>query len=162
MIKVPNSILVVNMRGTVNVRRPVKETLQQLHITRRYAATIVPDTPVYQGMLAAAKDRVSWSSVQSSLIAKLLKLRARGEGWKPLDKDVISSLGFKTLKELADAIASGKARLNKLKGIKPSMGLPPPKGGFKRSTRKSYREGGILGKNPDLPKILESMLAILE
>ena len=156
-----NSILVVNMRGTVNVRRPVRETLEQLHIRRRFRATIVPDTPVYRGMLQAAKDHVAWFSVEPSLISKLLKLRGKKEGWKPLSETDVNQLGYKSLNELSKAIASGKARLNSLTGIKPVLALPPPKGGFKRSTRRNYNQGGILGSNPELPGIVESMLASL-
>ena len=155
----PNSILVVNMRGTINVRKPVKATLEDLHINKRFRATIVPDNPIYRGMLKLAKDRVAWSTVEPSLVTKLLELRGRKDGWKPLEKNDVQKLGYKDLNELGDSLASGKVTLNKLKGIKPSLGLPPPRKGFKRSTRRMYTQGGILGENPELSDIVEAMLA---
>ena len=88
----PNSILVVNMRGTVNVRKPVKATLEDLHINKRFRATIVPDNPIYRGMLKLAKDRVAWSTVEPSLVTKLLELRGRKDGWKPLEKNDVQKL----------------------------------------------------------------------
>ena len=35
--------------------------------------------------------------------------------------------------------------------------LNSPKGGFKRSIRRQYGQGGILGPNPELPKIVSAM-----
>ncbi|TBR23270.1 MAG: 50S ribosomal protein L30, partial [Candidatus Nitrosotenuis sp.] len=48
--------------------------------------------------------------------------------------------------------------LNKLKPLKPWFALAPPRSGFKRSTRKTYGEGGILGKNKDLIELVRRMI----
>jgi large subunit ribosomal protein L30 len=60
--------------------------------------------------------------------------------------------------ELAAAISEGKTSMNTLKPIKPWFALSPPKKGFKRSTRKTYGEGGILGQNKDLADLVRSMI----
>jgi large subunit ribosomal protein L30 len=75
-------------------------------------------------------------------------------------------LGFKTYADLANAILKGEttSTLSSIKGpanglaLKPFFGLSPPKGGFKRSSRRAFREGGILGENPLLPEIVRRMI----
>lgn len=152
------SYLIVNMRGMVSISTNVKDTLKSLNLEKRFRATIVPETPSYKGMLKKAKDQVAWCVASPSIIKQLLEKRGRMEGWKPLLNEDIQKLGFENLDSLANDISESKVILQKIKGVKPSFALSPPKGGFKRSIRRNYNEGGILGANPDLPKIVETML----
>lgn len=152
------SYLIVNMRGMVSISTNVKDTLKSLNLEKRFRATIVPETPSYKGMLKKAKDQVAWCVASPSIIKQLLEKRGRMEGWKPLLNEDIQKLGFENLDSLANDISESKVILQKIKGLKPSFALSPPKGGFKRSIRRNYNEGGILGANPDLPKIVETML----
>ncbi|MGQ9468821.1 MAG: 50S ribosomal protein L30 [Nitrososphaerales archaeon] len=152
-----NSLLVVRLRGTINVREPVKKILEQLHLTKRFRATIIPDTPDYRGMLIVAKDHVAWFPIKSSFISKLIKERGRKEGWKPLSLNDIKKMNFKSFDDLAKSLEKGEIVL-KEKGIKPFFALSPPIGGFKRSTRRMYAQGGILGENPELISIVEKMI----
>ncbi len=152
------SYLIVNMRGMVKTSTNVKDTLKSLNLEKRFRATIVPETSSYKGMLKKAKDQVAWCVASPSIIKQLLEKRGRMEGWKPLLNEDIQKLGFENLDSLANDISESKVILQKIKGVKPSFALSPPKGGFKRSIRRNYNEGGILGANPDLPKIVETML----
>jgi len=151
-------LLIVNMRGMVNTSAKVKNTLKSLNLERKFRATIVPETPSYRGMLQKAKDHVSWCVAPSPLIKKLLEKRGRKEGWKPIQQEDLNALGFTDLDNLASDLSEAKVILQKLEGIKPSFALSPPRGGFKKSIRRNYNEGGILGANPDLPTIVEKML----
>lgn len=151
-------LLVVNIRGGVNLRAAARKTLTQLHLSRRFRATLIPDTKVYRGMLRAIKNHVAWSTVGTEVVETLLKKRGRTVGWRPLTQVELQALGYDSLRAFAEAIAENQVQLTKVKGVKPSFALTPPRGGFKRSTKKMYAQGGVLGKNPDLPKIVESML----
>jgi len=142
----------------VNTPRPVKDTLKMLGLNTRYRATIVPDTHSYRGMLLRAKEHLAWCETTPSLIKQLLEKRGCMQGWKPLRPEDVKELGYKDLDSLAEALDSAEVTLSKLKGLKPSFALHPPRGGFKRSTRRAYSQGGILGLNPDLPKLIEAML----
>ncbi len=152
------SLLVVRLRGTVNVRKPVKRILEELHLSKRFRATIIPDTPDYKGMLIAAKDHVAWCHVKASFISKLIKKRGRKEGWKPLSLKEIKEMNFKSFSDLAKSLEKGEVVLKEVKKIKPFFALSPPKGGFKRSTRRMYAQGGVLGENPELISIVEKMM----
>lgn len=152
------SYLIVNMRGMVKTSTNVKDTLKSLNLEKRFRATIVPETQSYKGMLKKSKDQLSWCVASPSIIKQLLEKRGRMEGWKPLLNEDIKKLGFESLDKLANDISESKVLLQKIKGVKPSFALSPPKGGFKRSIRRNYNEGGILGANPDLQKIVETMI----
>lgn len=151
-------LLVVRIRGNVNVPTRIKDTLIRLNLRRKHNATLVKDTPVVRGMLQRAKDWIAWSSVDKELVVKLLKERGRRTGWKPLTEDYIRELGFSGFDDLADKLLSGEVSLNKLKGIKPYFALNPPRRGFSKPIRRGYKEGGVLGENPELPKIVERMI----
>jgi large subunit ribosomal protein L30 len=152
------SILVVNLRGTVNTPHGVKKTLESLNIETRFRATIIPDEPSFRGMLQKAKDHVAWCDADKTLIKMILEKRGRLEGWRPLLPEDVRALGFESLDKLAESLAASQINLKDLKRVKPSFALSPPKGGFRRSTRRNHNQGGVLGANPDLPKIIERMI----
>ncbi|MEM3584482.1 MAG: 50S ribosomal protein L30 [Nitrososphaerales archaeon] len=152
------SLLVVRIRGTINVKEPVKRILEQLHLTKRFRATIIPDTPDYRGMLEVAKNHITWCSVNASFISKLIKERGRMEGWKPLTLNEIKKMNFNSFNDLAESLEKGEIVLKEIKGMKPFFALSPPKGGFKRSTRRLYSQKGVLGENPELISIVEKMI----
>ena len=151
-------LLVVRIKGTVNVPTRVKDTLIRLNLRRRYNATLVPDNPVTRGMLKRAKDWIAWCTASKDIVIKLLKERGRRTGWRPLDEEYLKELGFSSFEDLADKLIKGEVKLNKLKGIKPYFALNPPRKGFPGTIKKSYKEGGVLGENPELLEIVERMI----
>ena len=155
--QVTGSLLVVNLRGMVNTRTPVRSTLEQLSIARRFNATIIQDNKVHRGMLNLAKDHVAWCKLDGAIAEKLLRDRGEKSTGSRIEE---SQLGkeFTSFAALAKALESGKVRLASLRVIRPFFRLSPPKGGFKRSTRRQYGEGGILGYNKELPLIVEKMI----
>ncbi len=155
--KGPKSLMVVNIRGTINIPHPIKDTLTNLRLDRRFTATIVPDNPIYRGMLRKIKNYVAWCPAESALVAKMIEKRGRS-GKKPLQTEDLSKIGYKTFRALAKAISDGELTLGKTAGVKPVFRLAPPRGGFRRSTKRMRTQGGVLGENPDLPKIVETMI----
>ena len=152
-------LLVVNLHGLINVPRGTRETLIQLGIGKRFAAAVVGDDPVSKGSVHLCKDYVAWAPIDADLLAEMLKSRGKVSNSKVLDDEALKAMGFKTHADLAQAIIKGETtdRLSS-KGLKPFFGLSPPKGGFKRSSRRQFREGGILGDNPQLAEIVRRML----
>lgn len=152
------SLLVVNLRGMVNVPEPVKRTLRLLNIAGRFRATVVPETPSYMGMLRKAQSRVAWCRATPELLEKVFSRRLRLEGWRPVSEEELRKLGFSSFRELAEKVAEGSVKLSDLRGVKPFLALHPPRGGFKRSSKKLYGQRGVLGENPELPSLVERML----
>jgi len=153
-------LLVVNLHGQINVPRGTRETLIQLGIGKRFAAAVVGDDPVSKGSVHLCKDYVAWAPLDSDLLTALLQSRGRVSNSKTLDDEALKDLGFKAYADLAQAIIKGETTdtLSSVKGLKPFFGLSPPRGGFKRSSRRQFREGGILGENPMLPEIVRRMI----
>lgn len=156
--KIGSNLLVVNMRGMVNTRIPVRKTLEQLHLLYRFNATIVPDNEVYLGMLNAAKEHVAWCRLDASTAEKLLSNRAELSNGRKADQGALKKSGYSSFQDLADALASGKASLSSDLGFRNFFRLSPPRGGFKRSVRRQFGQGGILGPNKELPSIVERMI----
>ena len=151
-------ILVIRLRGTVNMYHDVAASLERLGLLRRYAATIVPSTDDYIGLLRKASAFVAWSEVDRSVIASILKARGELQGSKRIDADWLKARGFKDLDELAGKIEDGSVDIRHLEGLKPFFRLHPPLKGFRRSTIKHYGAGGMLAENPELPKLVERMI----
>ena len=60
--------------------------------------------------------------------------------------------------ELVDVIVNDKIKFSDQNNIKPWFSLNPPKGGFKRKSKKQFSDGGILGNNKDLLEIVKRMV----
>ena len=73
-------------------------------------------------------------------------------------KIITSIIDFNDIDDLAQALLDNKISISKISNLKPSFRLSPPRGGFKKSTRRMYSQGGTLGYNPDLLNILSNMM----
>jgi large subunit ribosomal protein L30 len=138
------------MKGTVNTPYWARTTLDLLHLDKRFRATIIPAKDNTKGMLDKIKHYVSWQEIDVPITKELLEKKARKGGYKKLTTEDIAKLGFKSTDDLAQSLAEGTTTLSKLKTVKPWFALSPPRGGFKRKTKKMYGEGGILGNHKEL------------
>ncbi|MFZ1077167.1 MAG: 50S ribosomal protein L30 [Nitrosotalea sp.] len=152
------AFLVIRMKGTINVPHWANTTLDLLHLDKRFRATIVPERDNTKGMLDKIKHYVSWQVIDITTAKELLEKRARKEGYRKLTSEDIEKLGFKNTDELAKSLVDGAVALSKLKPLKPWFALSPPRHGFKRSTKKMYGEGGILGNHKELLTQVKMMI----
>ena len=152
------AFLVIRMKGTINVPHWANTTLDLLHLDKRFRATIVPERDNTKGMLNKIQHYVSWQVIDISTAKELLEKRARKEGYRKLTSEDIEKLGFKNTDELAKSLADGAVALSKLKPLKPWFALAPPRHGFKRSTKKMYGQGGILGNHKELLTQVKMMI----
>lgn len=149
--------LVVRIKGTVNIPAWARMTLDGLNLGRRFRATIVPESDEYLGMLRKVKEEVAWTKADAGIVKELLEKRGRKTGYKPISKSDLPK-EYKSMDDLATAIAENKVAISKLEGIKPWFALSPPKGGFKRKTKTQYAQNGILGEDGELVEIVKRML----
>ncbi len=151
---------VVRIRGRVDVRPEIRRTMEMLHVKRKFWATIVPATESYMGMLRVVKDYTTYGEVDKDTLVELL--RRRGElrsGGRVTDEWLRENTEFDGVDDLVEALISGKARLHKLEWLKPYFRLHPPSGGFKRTTKRGYRDGGELGyRGRDINALLRRMM----
>ncbi len=149
--------LVVRIKGTVNIPEWARMTLDGLNLDRRFRATIVPESPEYLGMLRKVKEVVAWTKADAGIVKELLEKRGRKTGYKPLTKADLPK-EYKSVEDLASAIAENRISMSKIEGIKPWFALGPPKGGFRRRTKTQYTQRGVLGDDAELAEIVKKML----
>lgn len=149
--------LVVRMRGTVNVPYWANTTLESLNLSKKFRATIVPESTEYFGMLNRIRQLVTWCRVDNETVKDLLDKKGRKSASQPLrESDLPKEYG--NLDKLAIDIANDAVVLSKLNGIKPWFALNPPRGGFKKSVKKQTTQNGILGENILLIDLVKKMM----
>jgi len=132
---------VIRVRGEINARRDVRDTLKMLNLPYINNCTLVAEDKNYKGMLQKVKDYITWGEISDEMLRKLLE-RAGMEG--------------KTLEEAAGKLAKGEAKLKDF--TSPTVRLYPPVGGYK-AIKKPYGMGGTLGyRGKNINELLERML----
>ena len=152
------AFLVVRIKGQADVPHWAVTTLKLLKLDKKFRATIIPAKENTLGMLNKIKHYVSWQEIDISTTKELLDKKGRKTGYKKITPEDFSKIGFKTVDDLASSLTEGKSSLTKLSPLKPWFALAPPKGGFKRSTKKLYEQKGILGHNKELNTLVRSMM----
>jgi large subunit ribosomal protein L30 len=136
---------IVQVRGVVNTRKEIKDTLKMLRLHHINHCVLVPDTPEYLGMIRKVKDFVAYGEVDGTTIEVILRTRGRVIGNYPLTDDYVrANSAFNDISEFAKALASGEARLHDIPGLKPVLRLHPPRKGY-RTIKRTVQQGGALG-----------------
>jgi large subunit ribosomal protein L30 len=152
------AFLVVRMRGTVNVPFWALTTLQNLYLNKRFSATLVPETSDYLGMLRKIKEWVAWSKADSEIVKTLIEKRGKKITQLDSQKESKKKDEYKGIDELVNVIVNDKIKFSDQSNIKPWFSLNPPRGGFKKKSKKQFTDGGILGNNKDLREIVKRMV----
>lgn len=137
-------LAVVRIRGSIKARGDVVDTLRMLGLTRVNHCVVVDDTPSVRGMLQKAKDYITWGEIRPETLEALLSKRGRLVGDRKIDEQTLKAWGFGSLREVAEAVCSGRISLKGLPGLKKVFRLHPPRKGYS-SVKKSVKEGGSLG-----------------
>jgi len=155
-------ILAVRIRGTATDNPDVRKTMETLKMESTFRARLLENSPSTMGMLRAAKNLVAWGQVNPEVLEGLLRKRAEREGNKEFD-DEFAKVFFKkaTIADLAKSVVAGEIPVKDLwlAGVKPRFRLHPPRGGFKRSTRRAATDGGELGyRGEDINRLVKRMI----
>ncbi|MCK9405868.1 MAG: 50S ribosomal protein L30 [Methanothrix sp.] len=147
---------IVRLRGEVNLRPDIKDTLAMLHIHRVNHCVVVKEDPHYRGMIQKVKDYVAWGEIDDDTLAMLLERRGRLSANRRLTEQYLKeNTPYSSFKELAKAINSGSASLKDLQ-IKPIFRLHPARKGL-RTTKKTAQQGGDLGFHKNLADLIKRM-----
>ncbi|PKM92239.1 MAG: 50S ribosomal protein L30 [Euryarchaeota archaeon HGW-Euryarchaeota-1] len=150
LIKTPSTaklLFIYRVRGTVEVRNIIRETMRVLNLQFSHRATLLPNTKQTQGFLKRIKDFVTYGCPSKEAVKLLLEKRARVLGDKSLTEEHIAkTTKYKTFDELAEALVKGEILYKDLSNIKNYFKLPPAKGGLgRKGIKKTYNFGGALG-----------------
>ena len=147
---------IVRLRGSVNTKPHIKDTLKMLRLHRINHCVVVPESPHYRGMIQKVKDYVAWGEIDEGALASMLEMRGRLSGNRRLTDQVIKEkTACGTIKEFASEVSRGSATLQDA-GIKPVFRLHPPRKGH-RGTKKTVKEGGELGYHESISDLIWKM-----
>ncbi len=123
-------LAVIRVRGRVNVRQSIAETLNRLNLMRVNNLVLLPPSKSIMGMINKCENFITYGEINEEMLSKLLKKK----GIK-LDGSQITELvqGKKTAKDL---------------NIKMPIAMKPPRRGYE-PIKKSYNIGGALGYRGD-------------
>jgi large subunit ribosomal protein L30 len=149
---------IIRLRGSVNTKPDIKETLNMLRLNQINHCVVVPDTPNFRGMIQKVKDYVAFGPVNGETLAVILENRGRIVGGDRLTDEYVSkNSSYKTIGEFAEAIASGKATIGDMPGLNPVFRLHPPRKGH-AGLKRTFQQGGALGNyGEDISKLVEKM-----
>ena len=150
--------VIIRLKGSVNTRPEIKDTLKLLRLNQINHCVVVEDNPVYKGMIQIVKDYVAFGKIDAATLTLILENRGRLEGGDRLtDEYVARNSSFKTIAEFAGAIAGGKAKLGDMPGLKPVFRMHPPRKGHK-GLKRTYQQGGALGNyGEEISALVEQM-----
>lgn len=149
---------IIRLRGSVNTKPEIKDTLKMLRLNQINHCVVVPDTPNYKGMIQKVKDYVAYGPVNAETLALILENRGRIVGGDRLtDEYVAKNSGYKSIREFAEALASGKAAMSDVTGLNPVFRMHPPRKGH-AGLKRTFQQGGALGNyGEDISLLVEKM-----
>jgi len=150
---------VIRVRGTVNVKPDIKRTMQLLRLTRANHCVLLEENTVYKGMLQIVKDYTTWGEINKETLTKLLSVRGKRIGDKPLTEENLKKAApYHSFEKLSEAIIENKVNYKEIPEIKPVFRLNPPKKGH-RTVKRSFVNKGSLGYRKDaINTLIERML----
>lgn len=153
----PQLYFAVRIRGAPGMNRKILDTMKMLRIHKINHGVLIWGKPSYMGMLNKCKDYIAYGEIDGKTLTRLLRVRGKVEGNKPLTDEHIKNLTeYRTIKEFANALLKGKVfyREKDIYKIKPVFRLHPPRKGHRGSIKKHYGEGGTLGNVGEFINVL--------
>ncbi len=124
-------LVVVLVRGLIDLSQEIKDTLRMLRLTRKNQCVVVDDTPSVRGMVVKVKDCVTFGPISPETFAQLVG--KRGVVYLGRKGDSHKKYGYGMI------AFNGKEYL-------PYFRLNPPRKGFGRKGIKvAFTVGGALG-----------------
>jgi large subunit ribosomal protein L30 len=149
----------VQLRGEVNINQDTRDTLDMLNLGRVNHATLVPEDPSYEGMIAKVNDYVAHGEPSQETVELLLEHRGEpAEGEADIDDEWVSEqTEYDDVSALAEALLAEETTLQAA-GLSPTVRLHPPRGGHD-GVKQPVSTGGQIGvhETEDLDTLLEAM-----
>lgn len=150
-------LAVVRIRGSIGVKKKIKDTMKMLRLDTLNRCVVLPDDPSYKGMVEKVRDYVTFGEITQDMLLAMLKKRGRLEGNKRLDESSVKQTGYDSIEQLAKEIFEGKVSMRHVAKLKPVFRLTPPSKGFK-STKQHYPKGDLGNRGKAINELLEKMI----
>jgi len=154
---IPKLNFAVRIRGAPGMKTKTSDTLNMLRMNKVNHGVLIWGVKSFIGMLNRCKDYIAYGEIDEKTLVRLLRVRGKIEGNKPLTVEHIKNLTeYKTIKEFAKALLNGKIQYREkdIYKIKPVFRLHPPRRGHRGTIKKHYGEGGTLGNVGDYINVI--------
>lgn len=149
---------VVRIRGTVGLRKKVKDTLKMLRLNSVNSCVIIPETPAYKGMLDLVRHCITWGEIDKETLVTLLKRRLKLKGNKRVDEKLLKEVtDFDSFEKFAEELLEGKTKLKDFEKLQPFFRLSPPSKGFK-SVKNFWPKGDLGYRGKEINELLKKMI----
>jgi large subunit ribosomal protein L30 len=137
-------IAIIRIKGSVNVRKEIEETLYRLRLRKKFSCVVVNNSKEINGMIKIVKNHVTFGEIDEKTLEDLVEKRGRKIGDKNVKKEEV--------KKIVDEINS-----NEIKTIKPFFRLHPPIKGFK-GVKQHYPKGDLGNRKEKINDLIKRML----
>lgn len=149
---------VIRLRGSVGVRRDVKDTLKMLRLNDVNSCVIVSESDDYRGIVEKLKDFVTYGEIDKEVLVKMLQKRLRLVGDKRVEEKTLKEVTkFDSFEKFAEVLIEEKMKLKDFERINPVFRLTPPSKGFK-SIKEHYPKGDLGYRGREINELLERMI----
>ncbi len=130
-------LAVIRVRGKINVRRGVSDTLDMLRLYNKNYCTVIESTPANIGMINKIKDFVTYGEIDDEMMKELVS--KKGEEYTGIEKDSKGKIDYSRKYFEMDG-----------KKYRKYFRLNPPKGGYGREgIKKPFSKAGALGNRKE-------------
>jgi len=153
------TLAVVRVRGIINIKNDIRDTLTMLGLGRVNHCVLISENPQNMGMVRKVKDYVTYGPIDTETATLLVKERGQLKGRKALDEKALKDLGkYKSFEDLGKALADGDATWSKMDNTVRVFRLHPPRKGYE-GIKRTFNMGGALGdRGQDINVLLQRMM----
>jgi len=156
-VKTMNRLFVVRIRGTVGVRKNIKDTLDMLKLSKVSSCVVIDDRDSYVGMLQKSKDYITYGEASLEIIKKLILKWGRLPGNERISEAYVKEKIGLDIDEFVQAVMNFEHEISEL-GIKDVFHIHPPRKGYK-DIKRGFGQGGSLGnRGTEINALLERMI----
>jgi large subunit ribosomal protein L30 len=148
----------VRVRGNVNVRGSIDDTLKMLRLHRVNHCVLLSDSPQNMGMMQKVKDYVAYGIISPDTLTEMLNNRGMLQGGEKLTNEyIVENTKFASIEAFSQAVCDGSATLKDVPKLKPVFRLHPPRKGH-AGIKRTVQQGGVLGNHgEDINQLLKKM-----
>lgn len=150
---------VIRVRGHRKINKDIEDTMCMLRLTRVNHCVIIPENDSTKGMLQKAKDFITWGEVSEETLARMIRIRGRLIGDRPIDDEYVGGNSrYPSVDEFVKSVVKDEAKYSELKDVKPLFRLHPPAKGYE-AVKKDLKTHGSLGyRGEKINALIERML----
>ena len=125
-------IAAVRIRGKIKIKITVEDTMKMMRLYKNNYCVVLPNNPVYLGMLRRAKDYLTWGEIDDETFRQLLD--KRGQQFNGRETDAKNKIKYD------DYFVHNNKKYKKFFRLN-----SPKKGMGRKGVKHSFKEGGALG-----------------